>query len=123
MRRLGDWTFEFIGVKGELQMMNDDDGTIAPTPSGTVLMQFTGLKDKNGKEIYEGDIVSFAMRLVGEKGKHIKTPFIGSVEWRQDDGGYLIYFAGKMNSFTDFASYAVNSEVIGNIHENPSLLK
>ncbi len=67
-----------------------------------VLMQFTGLKDKNGKEIYEGDIVKD------------QDGIIDSVE-----------FSDAMFSYNIFALVAKSylPEVIGNIYENPDLLK
>jgi hypothetical protein len=67
------------------------------------LMQYTGLKDKNGKEIYEGDI----LKRNGENG------FIQTVKW--DDMG-MWNIAGA-----NTADYPI--EVIGNIYENPELLK
>jgi hypothetical protein len=64
------------------------------------LMQYTGLKDKNGVEIYEGDIL---------KGGIYK---VYNVKWDGEDAGWNI------------AAYGVSVfEVIGNIHENPELLE
>lgn len=69
------------------------------------LMQFTGLIDKNKKEIYEGDIIQ------KENKNYIVT-------W--DDGSFGIFRNG------DWADYLLghcgSSEVIGNIYENPELL-
>lgn len=75
------------------------------------LMQYTGLKDKNGKEIYEGDI------LDGHDDGLVKVVWRGA-GWEcdfEDDGNIgldemCIWFGN-------------NSEVIGNIYENPELLK
>ena len=80
---------------------------------GYKIMQFTGLFDKNGKEIYEGDIVSnFNVPCVVEFG----TQDIGH-DWqgvgfycRERDGGQANIFGGN------------EIEVIGNIYENPELL-
>lgn len=74
------------------------------------IMQFTGLKDKNGKEIYEGDIV-----LVRDMNKDDEESYI-TVEWFED-----ICQAGW--SLTSIGWYREELEVIGNIHENKELIK
>ncbi len=76
------------------------------------LMQFTGLKDKNGKKIYEGDI--------------LKTKDVPNIEvyWSNEDGGFMGRYLEKTNSYchiNDSVNFA--SEIIGNIMENPELLK
>ena len=71
--------------------------------------QFTGLTDKNGTKIFEGDIVDILT----------ENEEIGVVEY--DDGGFEV----KADGFTvDFHSNinGTSSEVIGNIHDNPELV-
>jgi len=81
-----------------------------------VAEQYTGLKDKFDKEIYEGDFVE-----LNEKGK--KRIF--RVEWCEwENTGFLPFI--QLSDDYDRAGYRPepkNMEVIGNIHENPELLE
>ena len=71
------------------------------------IVQYTGLKDKNGVEIYEGDIIKYTHY---ERTTGIKLVDIYPVEWNDDGSGYSLCYGGETR------------EVIGNIFENPELL-
>lgn len=77
------------------------------------LMQYTGLKDKNGKEIYEGDLVKGLGEMFGNS-HNVKPCYVA---WDEE---YAMFFpmGWKGNHLIDF-----DLEVIGNIYENPELLK
>lgn len=96
--------------KGKIVEVDRDDDPEIEYPE---LMQYTGLKDKNGKEIYEGDIVE-------------ASGAVGIVEWL-DMGKWTL----AMPRTTDFPQPRMvlggyvekGCRVIGNIYENPDLLK
>ena len=80
--------------------------------------QYTGLKDKNGKEIYEGDIIGCYHREI----KHL-------IFYNEKQGRFMAAFNGDMeNDYTnlcglDDSRWNASKEVIGNIHDNPELIK
>lgn len=88
-----------------------------------VLMQSTGLKDINGKEIYEGDVIKVSDGLyeIDEE-----NPFV-VVKWDEEAGGYTMKdFTGEFDALNigwQIADKFVRVEVVGNIYENPELLE
>ena len=76
--------------------------------------QYTGLKDKNGKEIYEGDILGYP-----------KQPW-RFVRWEKDEAGFVLNcLAPVENSWDCFDEYLPDNDltIIGNIYENKELLE
>ena len=82
----------------------------------TIIMQYTGLKDKNGKEIYEGDVVS-ELNLYGK-------PIYEKVEWLDSSCGFEPFSDSSENCGCCGGGLSgKNVEVIGNIYDNPELIK
>ena len=102
-----------------------------------ILMQYTGLKDKNGKEIYEGDIVrilytDWASQSVNDKGEYplsvddyMKSISKNGVVVFSGDRYVLRFKSEKYGEYNDrmYEGTHGRKEVIGNIYENPELLK
>ena len=79
-----------------------------------VLMQSTGLKDKNGKEIFEGDVVDYKGRKA-------------VIKWHGSYASFIYRFVDELNKrsaewYQLYLAY-LKCEVIGNIYENPELLE
>lgn len=79
-----------------------------------ILMQSTGLKDKNGVEIFEGDLVEHDDNINGTWETFEACEIVYDVDYAQ--------FCFK-NDASNFLSYYRNLCIIGNIHENPELLE
>ncbi|WP_279525817.1 YopX family protein [Staphylococcus gallinarum] len=90
---------------GKVNYYNLQNGEGSGTPySDYILMQFTGLTDINGKDIYEDDIV----REVYASINGVKSYRNKIVKWREFHAGFNIE--------------NIDLEIIGNIHENPELI-
>ena len=85
--------------------------------------QYTGLTDKNGVRIFEGDILKSTIKIIDCDDEEFSiSPYdredIGIVEWRKD--GFMI--AHKSGTWAR-SFYGCENYVIGNIHDNPKILK
>lgn len=82
--------------------------------------QYTGLTDKNGKKIFEGDIVQYEERQMG--GEDVLVAFPVTFE----EGGFCVHFYFLNNWLRDGSAGNTKLErieVIGNIHDKPELLR
>lgn len=102
--------------------------------NGVKFEQFTGLHDKNGKEIYEGDILSFAGNMTADDSFGVEpNGYIYDEEnthpvcWNDKLAGWEPSFAPdeewKYKRDTRGLMCSGNCEVIGNIHESPEVVK
>jgi len=100
--------FDFIGDAITWMCKSDD----------CVLMQSTGLKDKNGKEIFEGDIVK-----VTDDDERTNFPDGGIGTICGLDEIFMWYIDGQVHNGLFDISQEYYIEVVGNIYENPKLLE
>jgi uncharacterized phage protein (TIGR01671 family) len=125
-------------IVGNLTIWSDKTASIDAEPTEESILwavlpetvgQYTGLTDKNGKKIFEGDIVKndwcFMCGNSVVKFDQYKPLDIGNEYQQGHLGFYLehIHKADKRSVRKDIMYFANNCEIIGNIHDNPELLK
>jgi len=112
MREIKFRVWDGINYMSNPFTLNDLQSKTLQFTTDCVVMQFTGLTDKNGKEVYEGDIIQWP---------HLKGHDIPVIVYFNDSE---FVFVGKpINPQSETESWLDNKcEVIGNIYENPELL-
>jgi len=92
---------------------------VVETIKNPILLQYTGLKDRKGKEIYEGDLIRVTKNTTK---KFWKVKFgnwiVGEDDYYCDSHEVLGWYMERGTEQTN-----VFGEVIGNVHENPDLLR
>lgn len=108
--RVGDGFFicDWTGVAIKKSEFYNLFTEVAPATVG----QYTGLKDKNGREIYEGDIIGGSNGSINGW----EWPFKSEIKWNDEECGFNTPIWGYMDSTHYY-------NVLGNIHDNPDLLK
>jgi uncharacterized phage protein (TIGR01671 family) len=116
--------FRYINMSEVLNWLSH--GIVFETTVESKIQQYTGLKDKNGKEIYEGDIIIFMGRW-DDKGNVLESDYQKyTVNWFMG-GLWAMTIKKSCRSFHTHNEMLgvghTDSEVIGNIFETPELLK
>lgn len=107
-----------VGFVGETDYYID---TSADLGQDLILMQYTGLKDKNGKEIYEGDIFPCTYVLDGHKDHVYAVAYDLEVAgFRLEHYGAICPQTHVVQSIRDVSRF---NACLGNIYENPELLE
>lgn len=114
-KNVGDWVYGDLHLLSKIPHIHTNSRKyIIDTET---IGQYTGLMDKNGNEIYEGDIVD-----AWSAGSHLPN---GIIKWGEGIAGFFI-MPPKCNAVWHLVGNDENKEtleVLGNIHDNPELLK
>ena len=111
------WDNKYKVMRMEDFVIDNSFDCVSGWLDNSILMQYTGLKDKNGKEIYEYDFVKC---IAAPSGKKVAGEMIGKI--MQDHFGWTISVWFK-NEWWGYAKMDFRSlEVIGNVYENPELV-
>ncbi|WP_418953595.1 YopX family protein [Streptococcus sp.] len=114
------WDEDSQKMNGNVEIYINKDKTIEVRSKDdkTIVMQFTGLKDENGKEVFEGDIIKDS------------EDFIAQVVYDKEYAGFGLNYQpfdlteGLSVTFEELKNEYQNTfEIIGNIYENPELLE
>lgn len=122
----GDWVYGLIeryyddAFPNVPVTMRNTDGVSGIDIDYTTIGQYTGLKDKNGKRIFEGDIAKF---------RRFENNYIGKIVFNYKTAGFEFWWNVIVGAYGEKATHTANLsvcdeiEVIGNIHDNPELFK
>lgn len=116
-KRSGEWCIGELHLASKVPHIHPDVLSSIPINTDTI-GQYTGLKDKNGNEIYEGDIVK-APYLDPIFGDVVNNMFVNIVVG-YNKGSFVLEYDGNLRVY--ISDLYDNIEIIGNIYDNPELL-
>jgi uncharacterized phage protein (TIGR01671 family) len=106
-----DWQQNEVCNGGDIAKLNDGQ-----------LIQYTGLKDRNGKEIFEGDIIEVGLWLPYKNTQLLASTYLDKVVFDEEWLAFRLSGEGSYLDFKDLLREDAELKVIGNIYENPELL-
>ena len=123
----GEWVYGFLTkMWGALHIIDKANENVAYEIIPETVGQYTGLIDKNGKKIFEGDIIRAITLDTGSEQMAVVC-FGNFIDENNGDEyiGFYIEFDGIKTTITQLAMEECKNriEVIGNIYDNPELLK
>lgn len=125
----GEWIYgDLLHNVDAVKIREQEQGIQRVAKSFVVILetvgQYTGLTDKNGNRIFEGDVLKMEIKLNYINPLQAPLVFIGVCKFKDGAFGFSKQRAG-IEEFTAFSSttYNVEFEIIGNIHDNADLLK
>lgn len=127
----GTWVYGYLCDENYINAVDEDEYggkfTSEMLVNPETVCQYTGLTDKNGRKIFEGDIV---------KGVAYSTDFVGYIVWIDAIAGFGVRYFNKHREPTAWENSSIlkaiqrwkqpnefQAEIIGNIFDNPELLK
>ena len=112
----GEWVQGLLTIMwGKLLIINHDDENLAYQIDPSTICQCTGLKDKNGKLIWENDICIITDGTLDEEDGYFR------LDWEIDRAMFEFEGTGICANFDNVSGY--DCEVVGNIFDNPELLE
>lgn len=123
--KTGNETGEYVKPMTIQQMIHSKKSTFSLKQLNDLVdfEQFTGLKDVNGKDVYEGDILHFgSMWCVGDECDPREEEHTGFVEYLPDHASYVVNCDDGVYTLEELASFDGYS-IQGNVHENHELLE
>lgn len=111
--KAGQWVYGDLSLKPSTAIFHGETNQRGCNVVPETVGQFTGMTDKNGKKIFEGDVVQFSDKY--------PVPKSLAVSWSNLRGGWGLDSCNTAGVLALAAVYPL-IEVIGNIHDNPDLL-